>query len=487
MSHADADTKSVAVVGAGLAGTMIAALLVDLGFKVTVFEKRDDAPVSDEKASSEFGNSTNAIKRSINLALSHRGILALERLHLVDEVMKTAIPMPKRVIHGLDGSRKMQPYGAPGQSLYSVSRGGLNNLLKKHILDGGKAQMHFGFTLTHADKNGTLTFVKPDGTNHVESFDLVIGADGAFSAVRESVLKQGRINFNRKFVRHGYKELTIPAVRSNPNDPNSPLTFALSEHEGLHIWPRGEFMLIALPNPDFTFTATLFAPFTGPLGFDNIDLKNEEQILNYFKKNFPDAIKLMPNAVQDFQTNPVGSLLTLRVDPWNFGKVCLIGDAAHAVVPFFGQGMNAAFQDATMLIDHIEAALRFQTRGNIDFAPILAKFAQERQPSTNALADICLEHYHDMASNTSSSVYLMKKKVESWLHYLMPNTFLPFYTMVAFTSMPYHHTLERAAKQDRWVSYICAGAAAGMLGAGAYFLNKDGKNLLSSFPLKKWF
>jgi kynurenine 3-monooxygenase len=407
----------------------------------------------------------------------------------VDEVMKTAIPMPKRVIHGLDGSQKMQAYGAPGQSLYSVSRGGLNNLLKKHILAGGKAQMYFGYTLAHADKNGTLTFIKPDGSSHIESFDLVIGADGAFSAVRESILKQGRINFDRKFVRHGYKELTIPAVKVNPNDPNSPLKFALDEHEGLHIWPRGDFMLIALPNPDYSFTATLFAPFSGPGGFDHVDINNSEQILHYFKKNFPDAIQIMPDVVSDFRNNPVGSLVTLRVDPWNFGKVCLIGDAAHAIVPFFGQGMNAAFQDASMLIDMIEAELRFKTRSNIDFGPVMARFAQERQPSTNALADICLEHYHDMASNTASSLYLMKKKVESWLHYLMPNTFIPFYTMMAFTSMPYHHALARNHKQEKWVSYLCSGVAVGLLGASAYLLNntKEGKNVLKMLPFKKWF
>jgi kynurenine 3-monooxygenase len=484
------ETKSVAVIGAGLAGTMMAALLVDQGFKVTVYEKRMEAPVEDEKASAEFGLSTHTIKRSINLALSHRGILALERLGLIDEVMSTAIPMSKRVIHGQDGSRKMQAYGRPGQNLYSVSRGGLNSLLQKHVQNSGKAnvKMFFGYSLTHVDRNGTCSFVTPDGSTLTETFDMVVGADGAFSAVRDSILKQGRVNFARKFVRHGYKELTIPAVRSNPNDPNSPLKFALEDHESLHIWPRGDFMLIALPNPDKTFTATLFAPFTGPGGFDNIDVTNTQQIQHYLQKNFPDAVKLMPDAVSDFQTNPVGSLQTLRMDPWNFGKVVLIGDAAHAVVPFFGQGMNAAFQDATMLIEFLEAELRFKTRANIDFAPVIAKFAKERQPSTDALADICLEHYHDMASNTSSSMYLLRKKVESWLHCIMPDTFMPFYTMVAFTTMPYQQTLIRAKEQEKWVSLMCMGTlAAGLAGTG-YFLNKNPdatQGILKSF--KKWF
>lgn len=477
---ATGEVKSIAVIGAGLSGTMTAALLSDMGFKVTIFEKRIETPIEDEKSSSEFGNAANATKRSINLALSHRGILALERLGLVPEIMENAIPMPKRVIHGLDGSQKLQAYGKPGQSLYSVSRNGLNDSIKEYIRKANKGvAMHFGYTLVSIDRHGKCVFHTSTNQEHVEVFDLVIGADGAYSAVRDNILKQGRINFMRKFIRHGYKELTIPPVKDSKTGE---LTFALDDFEGLHIWPRGEFMLIALPNPDKSFTATLFAPWNGPFGFDKINLKDTNEIDNYFKTHFPDAYKLMPNAIQDFQVNPVGSLMTLKLDPWNFGRVCMIGDAAHAVVPFFGQGMNAAFQDAYILCDIIGDALAKSTLQTVDLTSCIAQFAEVRTPAANALSDICLEHYHDMAQNTASSLYLMQKKVESVLSAIFPNTFIPFYTMVAFTSMPYHEALARGARQDTWVRRICLASLVG-LGVGAYALHSK----RGSFDVKSFF
>lgn len=381
-------TKSIAVIGAGLSGCMVAALLADMGFQVSVFEKRPEVP-ADEKASGEFGFSANASKRSINLALSQRGIVALERLNLMPEVLKTAIRMPRRVIHSVDGEKKLQAYGRLDQCLYSVSRNGLNDLIKEYIRKADKGvQVRYGCTLTSIDRDGNCVFQTPAG-EQAASFDLVVGADGAFSAVRECLLKQGRISFARKFIRHGYKELCIPAVPDAEGRPQ----FALSPSEGLHIWPRGDFMLIALPNPDKTFTATLFAPYNGPQGFDHVDVRDEQAILRYFQQHFPDALRLMPSAVQDFRSNPVGSLMTLRVDPWNFGKVVLIGDAAHAVVPFFGQGMNAAFQDACLLADTIAQRLSTAALFTVDLPACIDQFAKERAPATNALADLSLEHY----------------------------------------------------------------------------------------------
>lgn len=482
--------KSVAVVGAGLSGTLTAALLAEMGFKVSVYEKRFEVPPTDEggdKSSSEFGNATNAVKRSINLSLSERGLAALRRLGLVDEVMKTAIRMPKRVIHSLDGSQKLQAYGKEDQALLSVSRNGLNDLIKAYIhknyCGNGQVEFFFGYSLTAIDRSGKCTITTSKGNEIVETFDLVIGADGAFSAVRENILKQGRINFQRKFIGHGYKELTIPPVY---NTTTGQYDYALKDYEGLHIWPRGEFMLIALPNPDKSFTATLFAPFSGNYGFDTVNIKDERAILGYFQTHFPDALELMPNAVKDFQENPVGSLLTLRVDPWNFGKVVLIGDAAHAVVPFYGQGMNAAFQDGCLLCDIIAKELQEakNSQKELNLTSAIAEFAKERTPATNALADMCLEHYHDMASNTASNLYLLHKKVESWIYHFFPDSFIPLYSMIAFNTIPYHIARERAEKQDKIVTRV---AAVGLIGlsAATFYLShrywRNGGTIGSSF------
>jgi kynurenine 3-monooxygenase len=483
-THALASTKSVAVIGAGLSGTMTASLLADMGFKVSVYEKRYENPADNvDKPSSEFGNAANAVRRSINLALSERGLAALRRLSLVDEVMKTAIRMPKRVIHSLDGTQNLQQYGKDDQTLYSVSRNGLNDSIKdymrKHFVSSGQVQFFFGFSLTNVDRSGKCTIQTPKGDEEVKQFDLVVGADGAFSAVRESMLKQGRINFSRQFIRHGYKELTIPPV---VNPTTGQPEFALKEYEGLHIWPRGDFMLIALPNPDKSFTVTLFAPFKGEYGFDSVNVSDEAAILKYFQKHFPDALKKMPTAVKDFQENPVGSLLTLKLDPWTFGRTVVIGDAAHAIVPFFGQGMNAAFQDACLLCDSIQQELHTAEREkrDIQFHNATTHYATERIPATNALADLCLEHYHDMASNTASSMYLLQKKVESWLYRLFPQSFIPLYSMVAFNTIPYHEAVHRAEKQEKMVRNICLGTLVGLGALGFYFTPSSWKSSMKA-------
>lgn len=458
------DPQTIAVIGAGLAGTMTAALLVNLGFKVTIFEKRPLEKEDDRsKTSSAFGNSTNALKRSINLALSTRGMQALEKLGFLEEVMKSAIRMPQRVIHSIDGTESTQPYGNPDQALYSVGRGELNHMLQDFLHKHGEVETFFGYTLVQVDRTGHCIFRTPLGNEYTAHYDLVIGADGAYSGVRECLLKQGRISYSRQYVRHGYKELTIPA-RASFNSPE--LRYALKNYEGLHIWPRGDFMLIALPNPDKSFTATLFAPYNGPGGFDTINSQNDNEIISYFQTYFPDALSLMPNIEEDYRLNPVGSLVTVKVDPWNTGKVVLIGDAAHAVVPFYGQGMNAAFQDAYMLAEIIEKKLEFVSLGRIDLIECTKQFAEMRKPATDALAELCLEHYHDMASSTASPLYLIRKKVESWLGYWMPETFQSLYSMVAFTTIPYHKAVERAKKQENWVRNACWLSAVG-LGVGA--------------------
>ena len=467
----------ICVVGAGLAGNMVAALLAKLGFSVTVFEKRKDERKEDHDSTSlsAFGTSTSAVKRSVNLALSYRGQCALKEVGLLDDAMKNAIRMPCRIIHSVDGSVTEQAYGKSDEAIWSVGRETLNHLLLKASEKSSRVLVKFGYTLLSADsKTGHCTFQRQDSNNVEEyTFDLVIGADGAYSNVRESMLKQGRINFNRSYIAHGYKELTIPPVTRSTPDGRTFSAYAVPNYHGLHIWPRGRFMLIALPNPDRSFTATLFAPYKGPDGFDSVDPQNPTEIRKYFTTHFPDVLPLMPNLTEDYQQNPVGSLLTVRVNPWNHGKLLLLGDAAHAVVPFYGQGMNAAFEDGLRFYQLVKKAMDDVScsdggstaagggpsssavgDGKLDLTALAEKFSHDRIPATDALADLCIEHYDDMASNTASTWYLWRKRLEALLHYAFPRLFMPMYSMIAFDDIPYHDAVARAARQDVFINRL---------------------------------
>ena len=292
------------------------------------------------------------------------------------------------------------------------------------------------------------------------------------------MLKEGRVNFSQSYIQHEYKELTIPPAIIN-NKPE----YALLNHNGLHIWPRKEFMLIAIPNPDRSFTATLFAPYEGKDGFNSIQSNNEKQVLEYFTKYFPDALKVMPNLCAEYKQNPVGSLVTVRTNPWNMESVVLLGDAAHAVVPFFGQGMNAAFEDGLILYRIIKKRQQMLLPGDeqmelsqqqqqqhsqhsqqqkypkVDLQSCAKDFSLQRQPAADALADLCLAHYADMAAHTASSLHLLRKRIESTITALLPQYFTPLYTMVAFQDIPYHKAVERAEKQDIWLRRIFTAGA----------------------------
>ena len=449
--------KRVCVVGAGLSGSLVAILLAQLGLEVTIFEKRPDPRATEDLSvvSSEFGLSTNAAKRSINLALSTRGMVALKEVGILDAVMENAIPMPCRFIHSVDGTEVKQPYGQADEAIWSVGREVINNLLLDKT-SSSRVTTFFEYTLQDVSADGLCCFQTKDGKEHNDQFDLVIGADGAFSQTRECLLKKGRINFSRRFVPHGYKELTIP--------PSPSGDYALKSVNGLHIWPRqnGAFMLIALPNPDKSFTATLFAPYEGLGGFDSVDPNNPSDINAHFEKYFPDVVPFMPDLVKDYQSNPVGSLVTVRVKPWNIGKMVLLGDAAHAVVPFYGQGMNAGFQDGYMFYNIIKRHL--QESNSVNLAWCAKQFSQERQPAADALADLCLEHYYDMAANTASTLYLLKKRIEGVIAGMFPQTFLPLYSMVAFSEIPYHEAVARAERQDKWLGRLLALGVVGATG-----------------------
>ena len=509
---------SVCIVGAGLAGTMMAAMLNKLGFQVHVYEKRPQSGI--EKSAEEFGLSQSASKRSINLALSQRGIEALAAVDLLDAAMENAIPMPCRVIHQIGSATSLkQPYGKSHEAIHSVSRQLLNELLlmKTKNVPKSRVEYFFGYSLVSCDKAGNCVFhqaesstdnadgamvrkngngVAPAPAAHVAGedicrrYDLVIGSDGAYSQVRESMLRLGRVNFSRTYIAHGYKELCIPPRMVESTDPSSGArvltpTFALDDHQGLHIWPRGEFMLIALPNPDKSFTATLFAPYSGSDGFDSVDDTDPAAVRGYFLRHFPDALPLMPDIAEDFRANPIGSLVTVRVDPWMQGPMVLVGDAAHAVVPFYGQGMNAAFEDCLILYQLIQKRLvagsaeakscgsaggQRPAEGSQQALQALLlsaadEFARTRMPAGNALADLCIEHYADMASNTASTWYLMQKRMEALLHWAFPASFVPLYTMIAFTRTPYHEAMRIAARQEG-IARMALGAVAAASAVG---------------------
>jgi kynurenine 3-monooxygenase len=326
--------------------------------------------------------------------------------------------------------------------LWSVSRGGLNKLLVNSLADKPNIELRIGHNLVHAGADGKCKFTDEHGKTYEEEFALVIGADGAFSKVRESMLRQGRISFERHFIKHGYKEFTIDAIIDAKGQPQ----FALPEPEGLHIWPRNEFMLIALPNPDKSFTATLFAPYDGC--FDTINPNNDEQIKGFFQVNFPDAVPLLTSLVDDYRNNPVGSLLTVKTNPWTLGRLIIIGDAAHAVVPFYGQGMNAAFEDALQFYEILRDKLHTSSVGSrqaiLEQSSIL--YAQQRIPATNALRDLCLEHYHDMASNTASWGYLIYNRLRA---ILMPSSIKNLYRLIAFSDTPYHEAVSISTFNDQ--------------------------------------
>lgn len=471
----------IAVIGAGLAGSMVAVLMARLNYQVEMFEKRADPRVSvkENDTDTEFGRSTNAAKRSINLALSKRGQDALEEVGCLDTIMKNAIKMPGRVIHQLGSERSKdlvvkQAYGTPDQAIWSVSREGINmKMLDQAVNESPNVSVFFSHSLLNAStQTGRCVFYNEIAKVEVtKDFDLIIGADGAYSALRDNMLRQGRIDFSRKFIAHGYKELCIPPSY----DQFGEASYALDDHQGLHIWPRGDFMMIALPNPDYSFTATLFAPYQGEDGFDSIDANDDKSVNDYFNKHFPDLVPLIPNLHDEFKNNPVGSLVSVNVGNWRKGKCLLIGDAAHAVVPFYGQGMNAAFEDGHILYNILKD-LRSKKREEDRTSPevLLAGaeiFAIERKPAGYALADLCLEHYHDMASNTASNLYLFRKKVEAVLHYLFPSSFVPIYTLVAFTTTPYHHIISLQKRYDELTNRIIGSvlvAGGGALGLGLF-------------------
>lgn len=394
--------KKIAIAGAGLVGSLAAIYLSKRGYSVTVFERRGDM----RKGQAEGG-------RSINLALSNRGLRALEEVGLADILRQVAIPMHGRTMHDLQGNLSYQPYGKQGQYINSISRSGLNMVLMDAAEQAG-ATMQFNALVTHVDIQQAVVTQQTSSGPQSESFDLVIGGDGAFSAVRNELMKTPRFNYSQDYIAHGYKELHIPTGQAGE--------FQL-EKNSLHIWPRESYMLIALPNPDGSFTCTLFFPFDGALSFAT--LQRKEEAARFFQEVFPDAFQKMPTFLHDWEVNPTSTLVTVRCAPWHRGKSLVLGDAAHAIVPFFGQGMNAGFEDCRILNQLLG-------QFNDDWDRVLPEFERLRKPDADAIAQLALDNFIEMRDLVADAEFLLRKKIEAKLHELFPDKWIPLYTMVTF-------------------------------------------------------
>ena len=418
----------VIIVGAGLSGSLLAIYLAKQSLQVEIYEARAD--MRTEKMSAG---------RSINLALSNRGIAALKEVGLDEYMLSEAVPMFGRMIHTLDGQTKLLPYsGRQGEYINSVSRGGLNIALINEAEKYESVKFYFNEKCAGFDaKSGEAIFE----SGRKAKADSLIATDGAGSAVRNSMLHGGvqRFDFSQTWLEHGYKELHIPPAENGD--------FRM-EKNALHIWARGSFMMIALPNFDASFTCTLFLAHKGETGFDQ--LKDENSLLEFFEKNFADSIPLIPNLVEDFFANPIGNLGTIKCFPWNIGgKSLLLGDAAHAVVPFYGQGMNASFEDCRILNQLIE---KYDT----NWEKIFDEFTVERKPNTDAIADMAEENFYEMRDAVADPLFQKKRELETKLEQTFPEYFSK-YSMVTFREdLPYRTAKEKGNAQDKLLMEICA-------------------------------
>lgn len=419
--------KKISILGAGLVGSLLSIVLAKRNYKVDVFERRSDMRL--EKMQSG---------RSINLALSDRGWKALESTGIAEDIRKISIPMYGRMIHDENGKLKFLPYGKKDQAIYSVSRAILNCKLMDIAESFSNVDFHFNHKCAGIDfKNKNIRFENQTGIENERPFEFIFGADGAFSAARlQMQLQSDLFNYSQFYIQHGYKELNIPALNKD---------WAM-DINALHIWPRGQFMLIALPNTDKSFTCTLFFPFKGPDSFAS--LNSPEKILSFFQKTFPDVIELMPELIHDFMHNPVSSLVTVKCFPWTYqDKMCLIGDAAHAIVPFFGQGMNCGFEDCSVL----ETMLDSHTGA---WTELLNNFESSRKPDADAIAELALANFVEMRDQVTDENFLLKKNIENWFSNLHPEKWQPLYTMVTFTHMRYSEAWALGKKQEQIMNEI---------------------------------
>jgi len=408
----------IAVVGSGLVGSLLAIYLKRAGHTVHVFDRSPDI------RKIQFSG------RSINLAMSDRGWRALDEVGLSDAIRPLAIPMDKRAIH-VGQALNYQYYGKEGESIYSISRG----LLNRKMVDLAEAEgVEFFFETRVWDvdmPNATLQTGETErGAWSDLKYDKVFGADGAFSRVRHRMQRQSMFNYSQEFLNMGYKELNIPA---NPNGTHK------LDKNSFHIWPKQAFMLIAMPNTDGSFTCTLFMPFEGENSFNS--LKDKDTLKDFFAEHFPSTLDVIPNLVEDFFKNPTSTLVTMKCYPWTFeDKVALIGDACHAIVPFYGHGMNAGFEDITILNQMI------QQYGD-DWTTIFKEYEKSRKPNADAIAELSYRNFMEMSSKTADDKFHLQKKIEKRFSEKYPDKWLPLYSRVTFSFRPYSEALALGDKQ----------------------------------------
>ena len=413
------------LIGSGLAGGLLAAYLGRRGYDVDLYERRADP---------REGNIIGG--RSINLAISTRGIHALEQIGLAHEALQHAIPMRGRMIHDKSGALHFSQYDVdPKKCINSIGRAALNTTVIEAAQRYSNVRVHFNHKCIDVDLEAATAQLETENGEVTGHGDTVIGVDGAFSAVRKAMQRKiGNFHYDESYLAHGYKELTI-----SPGPDGS----WRMEKNALHIWPRKSFMMIALPNPDGSFTCTLFWEFEGPRSFATTT--SDDDVRRFFDEEFPDAVPLMPTLLEDFRENPTGSLVTIRCEPWFYrDKVCLLGDAAHAVVPFYGQGMNAAFEDCVVLDECLEKFPNDRERA-------FAEYFFRRKENADALADLAIGNFIEMRDKTASKTFRAKKKIDHRLEAALPGIYLPLYTMVTFTRIPYAQAARRSRLQDRIV------------------------------------
>jgi kynurenine 3-monooxygenase len=432
-------SRKVTILGAGLVGSLLAIILRKRGYEVTIFERRPD-----------MRSARIAAGRSINLAMSARGWKALALAGLKEEMETLAIPMYGRYLHQADGQTAFQPYSKNNEAIYSVSRGDLNKKLMT-VAESHGANILFDHRCANIDVANNKLFFQHNGEGKVVEADLLFGADGAFSALRNSYTHTDRVSASQSYLEYGYKELAIlPGANGE----------WVMEKNALHIWPRGKYMMIALPNTDCTFTCTLFMPFEGEVSFSK--LNTEADLTALFDEQFADAKALMPELLKDFFTNPTSSLVTTHIFPWHYkDKSALIGDAAHAIVPFYGQGMNAGFEDCTVLSGLLD-------EHGSDWATILKLYEAKRKPNGDAVAQLALNNFTEMRDKVADPKFLERKKIEKELGKRYPEKFVSVYEMVSFSHTPYSTAMQCIQAQDRLLEQI--------MSEGDFFENAAGTN-----------
>ncbi len=421
--------EHILIIGAGLCGSMLALRMAQRGYKITLMERRPD-----------LRNVHQDAGRSINLALSDRGLKGIRLVGLEKEVRKLCIPMKGRMLHDKEGNTLFSPYsGRQDEYINSISRTDLNIMLLDAADQYDTLQVHFNQNCTHVDlENATATFVEYHTKDEqTVTADIILGADGAGSAVRKSMYlsRDFLFSFSQDYLEHGYKELTFP-----PEQDGGYRT----EKNALHIWPRGRDMIIALPNLDGSFTVTLFIDYKdAPDSFESMD--SPEAITEYFTRQYPDAIPLMPELVKDFEENPVGPLGTIKCHPWNaFGKVCLIGDACHAIVPFYGQGMNASFEDVVVFDEILE---KHKDKG---WPTVFTAFEKVRKPDTDAIADLAVDNFHEMKEHTAHPMFQEKRKLETAFEAEFPEQYYSKYSLVTFNEhIGYREAMVKGRAQNK--------------------------------------